>query len=206
MHVELRTPSVAKPRTYSIASAPDDEGLPPDGLLEFFITRHDAGRASGWLHGVELGAPLDLHGPYGNFRLPKDTGRPVLCLAGGSGLAPILAIARRRLAAGFTHPMRLVLSVRDRSEAFALDALHALGRRHASFTWRVTLTRAGDAPAGWRLGRIPDWLADEFPDLSAWHVLAAGPPAFVDAGVAKARALGAPPDHILTDSFTPTPG
>jgi CDP-4-dehydro-6-deoxyglucose reductase len=206
MHVELRTPGVAKARTYSIATAPDDDGLPPDGLLEFFITRHDAGQASGWLHAAELGAPLDLHGPYGNFRLPKDTAGPVLCLAGGSGLAPILAIARRALATGSAHPMTLILSVRDQGEAFALDALYALGRRHANFTWRVTLTRARDAPAGWRTGRIPDWLAGELPDLSSWHVLAAGPPAFVDACVASARALGAAPERILTDSFTPTPG
>jgi CDP-4-dehydro-6-deoxyglucose reductase, E3 len=204
MHVELRTPGVAKPRTYSIACAPDDQDLPPDGLLEFFVTRHENGQASGWLHAAEPGAPLDLHGPYGNFRLPKEAVGPVLCLAGGSGLSPILAIARRALATGFTHPMTLILSVRDRSEAFALDALHALARRHANFTYRITLTRAGDPPAGWRKGRIPDWLAEEFPDLSAWHVLAAGPPAFVDACVAKAQALGAPPDHILTDSFTPT--
>ncbi|MGH6905550.1 MAG: 2Fe-2S iron-sulfur cluster-binding protein [Geminicoccaceae bacterium] len=206
MHVELRTPGVAKPRTYSIACAPDDDGLPPDGLLEFFVTRHDAGQASGWLHRAELGAPIDLHGPYGNFRLPRDSNGPVLCLAGGSGLSPILSIARRALAAGFGHPMRLILSVRDRSEAFALDALHALARRYANSTYQVTLTRAGDAPAGWRQGRIPDWLAEEFPDLSAGHVLAAGPPAFVDACVAKARTLGAAPDRTLTDSFTPTVG
>jgi len=80
--------------------------------------------------------------------------------------------------------------------------LHALARRHANFTYRVTLTRAGEAPTGWCLGRIPDWLGKELPDLSAWQVLAAGPPTFVDACVVKARALGAPPD--LTDSFTPT--
>jgi ferredoxin-NADP reductase len=204
MHVELRTPGAAKPRTYSIATAPDDEGLPPDGLLEFFVTRHESGHASSWLHAAELGASIDLHGPYGNFRLPKDTAGPALCLAGGSGLAPILAIVRRALAAGFGHPVRLILSVRDRSEAFALDALHALARRHANFTYRISLSRAGDAPAGWRRGRIPDWLAEEQPDLSAWHVLAAGAPTFVDACVAKAQALGAAPDRILTDSFTPT--
>jgi CDP-4-dehydro-6-deoxyglucose reductase, E3 len=206
MHVELRTPAVAKPRTYSIACAPNDEGLPPDGLLEFFVTRHDSGQASGWLHSAGLGNAIDLHGPYGNFRLPREVAGSVLYLAGGSGLSPILAIARRALATGFTHPMTLILSVRDRSEAFALDALHALARRHANFAYRVTLTRAGDAPPGWRQGRIPDWLAEEFPDLSAWHVLAAGPPAFVDACVATARELGASPERILTDSFTPTVG
>jgi ferredoxin-NADP reductase len=207
MHVELKTPGVAKPRTYSIATAPNDEGVSPEGLLEFFVTRHDRGRASGWLHDAErLGEAIDLHGPYGNFRLPNDADGPILCLAGGSGLSPILAIVRRALATGFAEPMRLILSVRDRTEAFALDALHALARRHPNFTYQVTLTRGHDAPAGWRLGRIPDWLADEYPDLSAWHVLAAGPPAFVDACVAKAQAFGAARERILTDSFTPTAG
>jgi CDP-4-dehydro-6-deoxyglucose reductase len=204
MHVELKTPGVARPRTYSMACAPDDQGLPPDGLLEFFITRHERGRASGWLHGAEVGAAIDLHGPYGNFRLPKDSAGPVLCLAGGSGLAPILSVARHALADGHAAPIELILSVRDRSEVFALDALHALARRHANFTYRITLTRTGEAAPGWRLGRIPDWLAKEQPDLSAGQVLAAGPPTFVDACAATARALGASPDRILTDSFTPT--
>jgi CDP-4-dehydro-6-deoxyglucose reductase, E3 len=207
MHVELKTPGVAKPRTYSMACAPDDQGLPQDGLLEFFITRHENGRASGWLHGAErLGTPIDLHGPYGNFRLPKDAAGPVLCLAGGSGLSPILSIVRRALASGHADPIELVLSVRDRGEAFALDALHALARRHAGFTYRVTLTRAPEAPPGWRCGRIPEWLGLERPDLSKCHVLAAGPPAFVDACVAVARTLGAADERIRTDSFTPTLG
>jgi NAD(P)H-flavin reductase len=125
-------------------------------------------------------------------------------LAGGSGLAPILSILRRALATGFAQPMRLILSVRDRSEVFALDALHALARRHANLSYAVTLTRAPEAAPGWRLGRIPEWLAEELPDLSTWLVLTAGPPAFVDACVAKAQALGASPGRILTDSFTPT--
>jgi ferredoxin-NADP reductase/ferredoxin len=205
MHVELKTPGVVKPRTYSMACAPDDQGLPPDGLLEFFITRHERGRASGWLHdALRLGSPIDLHGPYGNFYLPKDAAGPVLCLAGGSGLAPILSVVRRALASGHAEPIELILSVRDRGEVFALDALHALARRHASFTHRVTLTRAREAAPGWRLGRIPDWLGEELPDPARWHVLAAGPPGFVDACVAKAQALGVSPGRILTDSFTPT--
>jgi len=205
MHVELKTPGVVKPRTYSMACAPDDQGLPPDGLLEFYITRHERGQASGWLHdALRLGSAIDLHGPYGNFCLPRDAAAPVLCLAGGSGLAPILSVVRRALASGHAEPIELILSVRDRGEGFALDALHALARRYASFTYRVTLTRAREAAPGWRLGRIPDWLADELPDLARWHVLAAGPPGFVDACVAKAQALGASPGRILTDSFTPT--
>jgi CDP-4-dehydro-6-deoxyglucose reductase len=207
MHVELRTPGVQKPRTYSIANAPDDQGLPPDGLLEFFVTRHDGGQASGWLHAPErLGGPVQIHGPYGTFRLPADASGPVLCLAGGSGLAPILAIVRRALASDFAGPIRLILSVRDRSEVFALDTLHAFSRRFSQFFYTVTLTRAEtvEPASAWRRGRIPEWLAGELPDLAAWHVLAAGPPGFVDACIAKVRQLGAVPERILTDSFTPT--
>ena len=207
MHVELRTPGLAKPRTYSIARAPDREGLPPDGLLEFFVTRHEGGQASGWLHAPErLGGPLRLHGPYGTFHLPAGAQRPVLCLAGGSGLAPILSILRRALGDGFAPPVRLILSVRDRSEVFALDALHALARRFPHFSYGVTLTRAdrSDPATGWRHGRITEWLGQEFFDLTGFTVLAAGPPGFVDAAVAKARELGAAPERVLTDSFTAT--
>jgi CDP-4-dehydro-6-deoxyglucose reductase, E3 len=206
-HVEIRTEGVSKPRTYSIATAPDEQGQPPDGLLEFFVTRHEGGRASGWLHGDgRLGAPVTIHGPYGNFHLPAKPEAPVLCLAGGSGLSPILSIVRRALASGFAHPIKLVLSVRDRSEIFAIDALHALARRHANFSYLVTLSRAGsvDPATGWRQGRIPAWLDQDFPDLGGHWVLAAGAPGFVDACVAKARALGALSDRILIDSFTDT--
>jgi CDP-4-dehydro-6-deoxyglucose reductase len=207
MHVEILTEGVAKPRTYSIATVPDDDGGPPDGLLEFFIARHPHGRASGWLHAPErLGTEVTIHGPYGGFRLPKATAGPLLCLAGGTGLAPLLAITRRALAEGYRDPIRLILSVRDRSELFALDALHALARRKGRFSYLVTISRAAevDPATGWRRGRITSWLADELPDLSSWHVLAAGPPAFVEACIAEVRALGATPERILTDSFTPT--
>jgi CDP-4-dehydro-6-deoxyglucose reductase len=209
MHVEIGTPGVAKRRTYSIANAPGDDGLPPDGLLQFFVTRHEGGHASNWLHdGLRVGQPLAIHGPYGSFRWPEDAAGPVLCLAGGSGLAPILAVLQGALGKGYAQPVELVLSVRDRSELFALDACHALARRHKNFSCQVTLSRAAevDPATGWRCGRIADWLPDAFPDLSVWHVLVAGPPGFVDACVEAARRSAASDGRILVDSFTPSLG
>jgi ferredoxin-NADP reductase/ferredoxin len=209
MHVEIGTPGIARPRTYSIANAPDRDGLPPDGLLAFFVARHEGGRASCWLHdGLRVGQPLAIHGPYGSFRWPEDAAGPVLCLAGGSGLAPILAVLQGALGKGYARPVELVLSARDQSEVFGLDACHALARRHENFSCQVTLSRAADVDSatGWRCGRIPDWLPDAFPDLSAWHVLVAGPPGFVAACAAAARGLGVSDQRILSDSFTPTAG
>ncbi|MGH6914545.1 MAG: 2Fe-2S iron-sulfur cluster-binding protein, partial [Geminicoccales bacterium] len=105
-------------------------------------------------------------------------------------------------------PMTLIFSVRDRSEIFALDALHALARRHANFSHIVTLSRAEtiDPASGWRSGRSSAWLDQEFSDLGRHWVLSAGAPGFVDACTEKARALGALPERILSDSFTATAG
>ena len=209
MHVEIATAGVVRPRTYSIATAPDAQGAAPDGLLEFFVTRHDHGAASTWLHAPErLGCDVPIKGPYGSFGLPVQASGPVLCLAGGSGLSPILPILRRSLADGADAPVRLVLSVRDRSEVFALETLHALARRHAGFSFTVALTREppGPLPVRWRRGRIGSWLASELSDLAGWRVLSAGSPAFVAAAVEAARGLGAAPERIATDSFTATRG
>jgi ferredoxin-NADP reductase/ferredoxin len=207
MHVEMVTPGVARPRTYSMANAPDGEGLPVDGLLEFFVTRHEGGHASGWLHeAARIGRPLAIHGPYGSFHWPKEAKGPVLCLAGGSGLAPILSVLRAALGSGHAGPVRLILSVRDQAEVFGLDACHRLARRHANFSYQVTLSRTAevDPASGWRRGRISAWLPQEMPDLSGSWVLCAGPPGFVDSCVETARRLGAGDERILTDSFTPT--
>ena len=64
------------------------------------------GHASNWLHdGLGVGQPLAIHGPYGSFRWPKDAKGPVLCLAGGSGLAPILAVLQEALGKGYADPV-----------------------------------------------------------------------------------------------------
>ena len=137
----------------------------------------------------------------------QDAAGPLLCLAGGSGLAPILSIVRHALATGYAEPIELILSVRDRSEAFALDALHALARRHANFTYRITLTRAREAAPGWRLGRIPDWLGAELPGSGSTGTFwPPGRPASSRPASPWRAALGAADERILTDSFTPTIG
>jgi CDP-4-dehydro-6-deoxyglucose reductase, E3 len=208
MHVEIRVPGLRRPRPYSIATAPDEQGLPPSGLLELYVARHAHGRASGWLHDPErLGEEVALRGPSGTFRLPEGAIGPALCLAGGTGLAPLLAIVRSALAAGRRDPIRLIHSLRDRNEIFAQDALYALARRPGRFSYALTLSAATrvEPASGWRAGRIQGWLPAEMPDLSRHWVLAAGPPAFVDEMVAMAGELGAVPERILTDHFAPLP-
>jgi CDP-4-dehydro-6-deoxyglucose reductase, E3 len=206
MDMEFLLPGIAAPRPYSIATAPDEDGTPPHGQMTFYIARHDKGAASGWLHeNARVGEALTVRGPYGDFAFPAAHDGPVVALAGGTGLSPILAAVAAALARGFAHPIQLLFSVRDRREIFALEELTRLVRRHANLGWMVTLTRDPEAPAIWRQGRIPALLAHDKPDLSACAALIAGSPGFVDACSAAVRERGVDPARIVLDSFLSRP-
>jgi CDP-4-dehydro-6-deoxyglucose reductase len=198
MNIELQVPGLDKPRPYSMAN------INGEGVLEFFISRHPHGRASGWVHDqLAVGVPVRIRGPYGSFAWPPGEGA-VTALAGGTGLSPILSVIRKALAEGFAVPIELLFSVRSRPEAFALDALTGLARRHPNFHWRVTLTRDAAAVPPWLQGRVPEVLAREAWSGTSRGVLIAGSPGFVADCSAAAIAQGADPARVVVDSFTPT--
>jgi ferredoxin-NADP reductase/ferredoxin len=204
MNMEVAAPGLDQARPYSMANAPAPDGAPEHGQLVFYVTRHDEGRCSTWLHGLAVDDPLTLHGPYGEFHLPPEaaSGR-VLALAAGSGLSPILSVLTQALRDGHREPIDLLFSVRDRSEIFAADELAALARRHPHFTSRITLTRAPAGGDRCLRGRVPDVLAREAPDLSGVTVLIAGAPPFVDACADAVKRAGADPARVFVDSFLP---
>lgn len=206
MDMEFLLPGLASARPYSIADAPDDDGSAPDGLLTFYIARHDNGAASGWLHdNARPGEPLTLRGPYGDFAFPRDHDGPVLALAGGTGLSPILSTVTHALAQGFAPPIQLIFSARSRPEIFALDELTRLARTYANFGWTVTLTRDAAAAGPWEQGRIPALLARDKPDLASCAALIAGSPGFVEDCSHAVRQLGVAADRIVVDSFVLRP-
>ncbi len=205
MHVEIAVPGIEPPRTYSMLDAPGPDGMPVDGLLRFLVARQAPGAASAWLHEtLRPGMVSSLTGPFGTFGLPERVPGPILGLAGGTGIAPVLAVVEEALSAGFSAPVTLVLSVRDRDEILAMDAFSRIARRHENFSWKVTLTRE-HPPPGTRfgIGRIPDMLHRVHGQLAHHTVLIAGTPGFVDACEARVQALGAAPDRIAVDSFLP---
>lgn len=204
MNMEFMAPDVDQPRPYSMANAPEPDGAAPDGQLVFYVTRHDKGRCSTWVHGLAVNDEIAIRGPYGEFHLPAAAaGARVLALAGGSGLSPILSLLTKALADGFAGPVELLFSVRDRREIFGVEALAALARRHGNFAYRITLTREAAASDRGLRGRVPDVLARESPDLSGTVVLIAGAPSFVDDCAAAVKHAGADPSRIVVDSFLP---
>lgn len=186
-------------RSYSVANAPRE-----DGEIVLQVTRQDDGTTSKWVHeSLQVGAKLTLSGPYGTFIGDTTSQSPVLCLAAGSGLAPILSLAEAALRRGYKEPVTLMFSGREPQDLYDSGLMAWWEAKHRGFRYLPTLT--GPKPADWSglHGRIPALLPALFEDLATFSVFAAGSPAFVEACVAAAKALGAKPERIHTEGYYP---
>lgn len=199
----------APPRCYSIANAPNESGE-----ISLLVTRVKEGKTSGWVHDdLQAGDHVLASGPYGTFVGDPATDTPVVCLAAGSGLAPILALTDAALRRGFPHPVTLVVSAGEYEDELLAGLLRWWEATHRNFNAITTFTRVD--PADPRLcethktGRIPSILGTLFDDLSDTSVFVAGPPEFVADCTAAARRLGASEDLLhsegYVDQFVPEP-
>ncbi|WP_336486612.1 ferredoxin reductase [Methylobacterium nigriterrae] len=181
-------------RSYSIASAPD-----ASGTIELMIEGLDAGEVSGFFTEVaEIGDRIELRGPIGGSFVwePRDGG-PLLLVAGGSGVVPLLAMLRHRAAAAPGVPATLVYSARTRGEVIARDELAERAHREAGFSLILTLTRE---PGGRRIDRAMLALALERLGTPA-HAFVCGSNPFVGAVSDLLLDVGLPPGIIRTERF-----
>jgi CDP-4-dehydro-6-deoxyglucose reductase len=185
----------APPRCYSLAAAPR-----PDGEIVLQVTRLDDGQTSRWMHdSVKIGDIVKISGPYGTFIGDPSVETPVLCLAAGSGLAPILSLAEAALRRGYRKPVTLMFSARTMADLYDFGLMKYWETKHRNFTYKPTLTR--EEQPGMLHGRIPDILPAQFKDLSEYSVFVAGSPDFVTECVRVAKTLGAKDELIHTERY-----
>jgi CDP-4-dehydro-6-deoxyglucose reductase len=186
----------APPRCYSIANAPR-----PDGEIALQVTRMEPGRTSAWAHDLlAVGDTVSVSGPYGTFIGDPSVDTPVLCLAAGSGLAPILSLAEAALRRGYRQPVTLIVSARTRADLYDAGLMAWWQAKHRNFRYRATLTRE---PGGELGGRIPAILPQLFADLAEHSIFIAGSPAFVEDCLRAVEALGAAPERIHCERYVP---
>lgn len=174
----------------------------PDGELVLQVTRTDSGVTSRWIHDdIQVGQTLRVSGAYGTFIGDPSVDTPVLCLAAGTGLAPILALTEAALRRGFPNPVTIFLSAKHAADVYGTGVMAWWKMRHANFQSLITLTQSPAAADGYLRGRIPDRLAEHFPDLSGFTLFVAGSPDFVEACASKAKQLGAAAERIHTEGF-----
>jgi ferredoxin-NADP reductase len=190
-------------RSYSIASAPRA------GQIELTVERLDDGEVSPWLTGVAgAGDQIELRGPIGGYfvwepRIP----RPLALIAGGSGVAPLMAMLRARAAtAAMSHQALLLFSAREADELIYRKELDALAANDRSLRIAYTLTRA--QPPDWRgyRRRIDREMLTEvlMPLGDAPTVYVCGPTPMVEATATLLVELGHAPEDIITERFGPT--
>lgn len=181
-------------RSYSLANAPKS-----DGELALQITRVEDGNLSRWAHDqIKVGDSVLVSGPYGTFIGDPSVETPVLCMAAGSGLAPILSLADAALRRGFRLPVTLIFSARTRDDLYESGLLQYWTKKYPNFRYLPTLTQ--DSHEG-LTGRIPEVLPSQFRSLSDYSVFIAGNPAFVDACSTAAKRLGANERFIHTEGY-----
>jgi CDP-4-dehydro-6-deoxyglucose reductase, E3 len=185
-------------RSYSIANAPRR-----DGLISLLVTRVPGGQLSAWAHDVlRPGDRVLVSGPYGSFTAAPGEAGPMLLLAGGSGLAPVRALAEDALRQPTCAQVVLFFSARSERDLIDDERLREWQRRHPRFRYLRTLTGADGPPP---TGRIPAILGGFFPGLSGWRVYIAGAPGFAAACAAAAHACGARPGRVLAEEFFTEP-
>lgn len=195
-------------RSYSIASPPEEN------LIALTVERLEDGEVSSYLCGeLRQGDEIELRGPIGGYFVwHVNDGGPLLLVAGGSGIVPLMAMLRHRAAAlgdGSAReavPARLLYSSRSLSEVIYLNELERMASNDQSLRVVHTITR--NAPADWTglRRRIDRAMLDEvaWPPSARPHIFVCGPTAMVEATSTALVASGHPPERVRTERFGPT--
>ena len=191
-------------RSYSIASAPEDE------RLVLTVDRLDDGEVSPYLTDVLMaGDKLEFRGPIGGyFTWEEGDGDPLLLVGGGSGVAPLMAMIRHRAAVGSEVPTRLLYSSRSYEEIIYRKELENLAARDGSLEVFHTLTRS--IPQDWSGydRRIDAEMLEEvaWPPDESPLAFVCGPTPLVEAVGAALVGLGHEPTRVKTERFGATGG
>ena len=205
-HVDLRLTAedgYSVERSYSIASEPERAGE-----IDITVERIEGGEISPFLNEVVVpGDRLEVRGPIGGYFVWEVAlGGPLLLVAGGSGVVPLMAMVRHRARSGVSVPTRLLFSSRTFDEIIYRDELDRQASAANGFDVLHTLTRG--QPPGWTgySRRIDEaMLAEALEPLGVGaRAYACGPTALVEVVANGLVRLGLPPDRVRTERFGPT--
>ena len=185
-------------RTYSIASAPDDSTR-----IELTVVRVEDGEVSPYLTGaLHPGDRIELRGPVGgHFVWEPARGGPLLLVAGGSGIAPLMSMLRLHAASGSDAEVRLLVSSRDWDDIVFRDELERLTGDGRVVVHTLTRSR----PAGWtgHARRVDAEMLAELgpPPARRPLVYVCGPTSFVESVAQSLVGLGHQPSAVRTERF-----
>lgn len=194
--VNLRRPDGLM-RSYSVTSDPHE-----DYFLEIHVKRLDAGEMSGWLcDELQPGDVVAAQGPLGTcFYEEGQPDRGLLMLGTGTGLSPLIGVARHALRSGHRGPIALYHGSRHADGLYLKSELRRLAAEHPNFSFRTCLSH-DPCPPGVERGRVAQYAFADHPDLRGWSIYLAGIPAMVYEARVGAVLAGAARADIHADPF-----
>lgn len=196
-YADLHVGDLGAARSYSFAS-------PPDGrTLRFHVRLVPGGQFSGWLLEQDRsGTRLTVRGPYGQFGL-RAGNATLVCVAGGTGMAPIKCMLESMSAAERQRRVMLFFGARTSDDLYCLDTVDGLRAQWPGGFDFVPVLSAQPADKPWdgRRGMVTDHLAELITAGAGAEGYLCGPPPMVDAAEAALVRLGMPRDAIAADRF-----
>jgi len=184
-------------RAYSVSSDPCETGrieleirYVPNGICTTYVHRH-----------LKVGDAVTINGPYGTFGL-QPTDREIICIAGGSGMAPIQSILLEMARTGNPRPCRYFFGARARRDLFQTELMRQLEKSLPNFRYIPALS-APDPEDNWEgeTGRITEVVDRQVQDASQAEAYLCGSPLMIDACIQVLRAKGMPDGNIFYDKF-----
>jgi CDP-4-dehydro-6-deoxyglucose reductase len=189
-----------KRRSYSIASAPHQEGP-----IELHI-RHMAGGVftDHVFNTMKARDILRFEGPLGTFFLREDSDKPIILLASGTGFAPIKSIVEHALHKNLARPMTLYWGARHKADLYLFDLASQWASEYPHIQFVPVLSEPDDND-NWtgRTGFVHRAVIEDLPDLSSYQVYACGAPVMVESAHRDfTQHHSLPEEEFFADSFT----
>lgn len=181
---------------YSIASLPGDDGI------EFHIRRSGEGTSSSHfvLDELSIGDQVTVTAPMGNSYFRADHNGPALCVAGGSGMAPIRCIVETALKDEPEREIHLYFGVRDEQDIYFEERFSALAEEHTNFHFTPVLSEPSTSTDR-RTGFVHEAIATDLSGFENWKAYLCGPPIMVESVAKLVKERGVHEDDIYADAY-----
>ena len=198
-YANLRTDSGERARSYSFANAPQRKGRT---TLEFYIRKVPGGEFTEALFNGELdGKPLVMDAPLGTFHL-RGGDAPMVCIAGGSGLAPLVSILEHARVNRIKRECTLLFGARTQADLYQLDTIQNIASNWQGNFRFIPVLSHEPLDSDWRgaRGLVTDHIEAGFCEGAEGYLC--GPPLMIDAAISRLAKQGIPVDKVFYDKFT----
>ena len=199
--VQFRIPGEGEERAYSIASSPNNKNI-----VELIVRLVPGGLCTSYMFNkLKVGDSIFLTGPYGDFYLREETFDPIVCVAGGSGSAPIRSIVTYLSEKQSERKIFSFYGGRSPGDIYFTDYYKEIGKNLINFQHIPTVDKCADSNTEecWNgeVGLITDVMERHLPETSQFEAYMCGPPAMLHFSSLLLKKMGINGDRIYFDEF-----